>query len=83
MSLREDKRRLGVNRFSVLKAATKLTKNPDFDPDVGMELGGRDFAELILEEIIRKPAAQAQTDDPGIDWEGLFSFIERIMATCV
>ena len=83
MSDARDRRKLGVNRFSVLKAARKLTKDPEFDPDVTMELASREFAELVLAEIIGKPAAQAMRDDPSIDWEGLFSFIERILATCI
>jgi hypothetical protein len=69
-----DRRRLGVTFISVLKAAKKVTANPDFLPT-----SRRDIAESILEEIIGKNLPQAREAEPGIDWDGLLAFIEKLL----
>ena len=71
MSLR-DRWRLGVNWFTVLKAAKELSSDPNFEPTTQ-----REFAEAILCHLSGMNRPQAVKD--GIDWDSLIEFIERIL----
>jgi hypothetical protein len=73
MSIR-DRRRMGVKFISILKAAKKITNDPEFEPTTRKEL-----TERILEEIISKKLPQARRDDPEIDWDALLEFIEKLI----
>lgn len=70
----KDRRRFGVNFFSVLRAAKKVTTNPEFEPTTQTE-----FAEAILSEIIGKDLPQAKVNMPEVDWDSLLAFIEKIL----
>jgi hypothetical protein len=71
MSL-EDRRKLGVNFFSVFKAAKELSKDPEFEPE-----SRKDFAEKILEKISEKKLPQLEEE--GIDLEALIAFILKVL----
>ncbi|MEA1999538.1 MAG: hypothetical protein U9N61_09515 [Euryarchaeota archaeon] len=69
-----DRRRMGVNFFSVLRAAKKVTSRPEFEPG-----SPRELVESILEEIVGKDLPQARSDMPEIDWDSLLAFIEKLL----
>lgn len=69
-----DRRRLGVNFFSVLRAAKKVAEDPEFEPDSALEM-----AETILANIVGKDLPQAKADMPEIDWDSLLAFIMKIL----
>ena len=70
----KDRRKKGVTFLSVLRAARELADDADFDPT-----NKKEFSEKVLEKIISKKLAQAQNEEPEIDWNGLLEFIERIL----
>lgn len=69
-----DRRRVGVNFFSVLRAAKKVTSDPEFEPG-----SMRELSEAILTQIIGKDLSQARVDMAEIDWAALLAFIEKIL----
>ncbi len=69
-----ERARFGVNFFSVLRAARKVSSRPDFAPG-----SHREFAEAILSEIIGKNLPQARSDMPEVDWDSLLAFIEKLL----
>lgn len=69
-----DRRRLGVNFFSVLRAARKVSSDPKFEPTTK-----EDLSEAILEEIMGEKLASARMTREGIDWDGLLAFIEKLI----
>lgn len=71
MSLR-DRLALGVNFFSVAKAAKELMSDPNFQPTTK-----REFAEKVLEKITSKSLPQLQ--EAGISLEEILAFIEAIL----
>jgi hypothetical protein len=73
MSLR-DRRKLGVNFISVLRAARKITKDPEFEPTTKREL-----SEKILEEIASRKLPQIRQDDPSLDLDAIIEFIEKLL----
>lgn len=73
MSVR-DRRRLGVNFISVLRAARRLSESPEFEPE-----SDRELHELILEEILSKKLPEARASMPEIDWTAIIAFIERVL----
>jgi len=58
----------------VLRAARKVSSNPEFEP---VEPG--DLSEAILEEIIGEKLSKARLSREGIDWDGLLAFIEKLI----
>ena len=73
MSIR-DRRAKGVNFRTVLKATATLSKDPEFDPS-----DRKECAEKVLEYIVGKQLPQARADEPGIDWDSILAFIEKIL----
>ena len=77
MSLR-DRRKLGVNFISVLRAVKKITEDPEFEPVTSDQLTNSvDFAEAVLEEITSKRLPELV--DAGIDIDAILEFIKRIL----
>ena len=72
-----DRRRLGVNFFSVLLAAKKVTTDPEFEPT-----SSRKLSEAILAEIVGRDLSVARADMPDIDWEALLAFIVGVLNGC-
>ena len=72
MNTRKQRRRLGVNFMSILKAAKKLSKNSDFAPVTRLQ-----FAEAILEEITSKNLPKLAKE--GIDLDALLAFIMALL----
>lgn len=69
-----DRRRLGVNFFSVIRAAKKVTSNPAFEPS-----SQQDLVDAIFTELIGKDLPQARASEPGIDWDAVIAFIMKIL----
>jgi hypothetical protein len=71
---RKDRKRLGVNFLSVLRAAKKVASDPSFEPESTDEM-----AEAVLAEIVGVSFPQAKLDWQDIDWEAIIAFIMKIL----
>jgi len=69
-----DRRRAGVNLLSCLKAAKKIMSNSEFEA-----ANTRELAQAILEEIQSKKLPQLRDAEPGVDWDAIIAFIEKLL----
>lgn len=69
-----DRRRLGVNFISVLRAAKEVLSDPEYVPE-----SRQSIAEKILEKIMGKNLPQARQDEPAVDWDAILEFIEKLL----
>ena len=75
----KERRELGVNFFSVMRATRATLEHPSFDPEGFAALEPATLAPVVLEEILRKDLPEAMADLPKIDWDAILAFIEKII----
>lgn len=75
---RADRRELGIRPRHVTAAVRQILNDPDFEPGTKEE-----FVVLVLETVLRKAMARAKEEHPGVDWDALFEWAEKLIGLLI